>query len=69
MKALFVLSFLISSSVAFANSGKLQFSGRVTEKVDVRAENGKLVISQNTPSLKITVANRSPASLVRIEAP
>lgn len=69
MKALIVLSFLLSGPVALANSAKLQFVGRVTEKVDVRTENGKLVISQNTPSLKITVNNRSPASLVRIEAP
>ena len=69
MKALIVLSFLLPGSVALANGAKLQFVGRVTEKVDVRAENGKLVISQNTPNLKITVNNRSPASLVRIEAP
>ena len=69
MKALIVLALLSSGSLAFATSAKLHFSGRVAEKVDVRAENGKLIVTQNTPSLRVVVDNRAPASLVRIEAP
>jgi len=68
MKALLVLPFLFFGSVACANGLKLQFSGRVTEKVDVRSENGKIVVSQNSPHLKITVEDRSALALVRVEA-
>lgn len=59
----------LSCSLASAGAGKIHLQGRVPEKVNVKAENGKLHISKNSPHLKVVVDKRAPASVVRVEAP
>lgn len=70
MKLLVATAILtLSCSLVWAGGGKIRLSGKVPEKVDVKAENGKLRISKNSPHLKVVVDKRAPASVVRVEAP
>ncbi|UXR65555.1 hypothetical protein EZJ49_04725 [Bdellovibrio bacteriovorus] len=64
-----IISLTLSCPLAQAQSGKIYLQGKVREKVDVTAVNGKLQIAKNSPRLKVVVDKRSPASVVRVEAP
>jgi|GEM_PF-5700316 hypothetical protein len=69
MKTVVVSLLILSSSLSLANGVKLQFSGRVTEKVDVQEINGQLRVTQNSKDLKVSIVSRGPASVVKVEAP